>query len=411
MNPISAMVSYAWADADAAELLHVELALRGFSVFHDRCSFEVGTRLHQNMSDAVARCDGFVGYFTPASLYLGKPPDSPRPAIDDEFKPIMARRRDASVGQDQVAPVVIALSHGLGDPRSDAPTAIRRATGEDVSSLWMPVTLDQSTAGLTQAEAANVARCLLGAVLKDAHRAASPDPLEVSFCTRGDGQPPAFVTIDATMLVGGSVNRPGSAPDWERTLLGLTDLQTSLARWTTERRMVVRPRAHLSGCIAFGRVFNQAAGWHLEALGRHGRSAIPPALSDHTDLRFAADRSAARGDVSVEVDLIGGNVRELANNVIAELPDALSTRLQITRHGDDDLQPAEVGAMAGQAAREARQCIADTKPERVHLFCATAADFAVLFASRLTSLHADLHLYERVGDRYVPSLVIPQTLP
>jgi hypothetical protein len=33
----------------------------------------------------------------------------------------------------------------------------------------------------------------------------------------------------------------------------------------------------------------------------------------------------------------------------------------------------------------------------------------VRLGHRLTSLHADLHLYERDGHRYVPSLVIPAT--
>jgi hypothetical protein len=45
MNSPVAMISYSWSDEDAAELLHDELAIRGFEVVHDRHSFAVARQL------------------------------------------------------------------------------------------------------------------------------------------------------------------------------------------------------------------------------------------------------------------------------------------------------------------------------------------------------------------------------
>jgi len=44
-EPLTAMVSYQWDDSGAAELLHVELAMRGLTVLHDRCTFPSGSRI------------------------------------------------------------------------------------------------------------------------------------------------------------------------------------------------------------------------------------------------------------------------------------------------------------------------------------------------------------------------------
>jgi hypothetical protein len=115
---------------------------------------------------ADANCDGFVAYLTPHSLYESSPAGSPRPAIDGEFKPAMDRlARSQANDRGSRRPVIIPLTHGLGDPRTQAPERVRKATGKDISSLWTPVTLDQSTTSITGPEAAAVARALLEALL------------------------------------------------------------------------------------------------------------------------------------------------------------------------------------------------------------------------------------------------------
>jgi hypothetical protein len=405
---LSAMISYQWTDASAAELIHEELALRGFVVHHDRCSFPTGSRIGTNMEEAVASCDGFVAYLTPHSLYESSPAGSPRPAIDAEFKPAMDRLA-RSQAKDSVSrrPVIIPLTHGLGDSRTQAPERVRRATGKDISSLWTPVILDQSTASITESEAAAVGRALLAALLAPGTDRPTEDPIEVLVVTRGEGQPPAFLSTDGTNLLGGATNRPGEPATWDRYLAGLRDLQSALARWTERRQIDLRIRAHLSAAIAFGRVFNQAAGWRPDIEGRHGRVS-PSTEVDHEELRTSLDKGGRPGDLSVEIDLLDVRVSDLAAGALMNLAEPATNRLCIWREGQQsDLLPNDVAAMASGAAVAIRDAVFDLRPARTHVFCASPVEFAVLLGYRLTSLHTNLHLYERDGDGYVPSLIVP----
>jgi CBASS immunity sensor of nucleotide second messenger signals/TIR domain-containing protein len=408
MTPLSAMVSYQSKDAEAAELLHLELALRGLDVIHDRCTFQAGGRIPSQMADGVERCDALVIYLTRNSLYLDSP-GAPRPAIDGEFVPAMRRRRrELSRHPDwppsAVRPVVVPITHGLGDPRSEAPDVVRRETGEDISSLWAP-TIDQTTPSITQAEAAMVAKRVLDSLLPPGEGPADV-PLEVSVATRGTSQPPAALTVDATPLLGGDTPRPGEPSDWARYLVALRDVQATLVRHGRSRELRLQVNAHLTGAIAFGLVFNQAAGWGLEVRARHGWAAYRDA-PDSAGLNIGWDRLFGSADLSVEVDVLGRNVTDLADGVIATLADPPCGRLQVTRPAGADLMPAEVAAMASLTAAAIRRRVDECRPRRVHLMCAAPVEFGVLLGHRLTSLRADLHLYELSANQYVPSLVVP----
>jgi hypothetical protein len=414
MDPLSAMVSYSWDDADAAELIHEELALRGFDVYHDRCSFPLGSRIGQNMADAVARCDAFVAYLTPSSLYIGKPKGAPRPAIDKELLPMIQRWREATADARKggpAAPVVVALTHRLGDPRTEAPKAVLKGTGEDISSLWTPIVLDQATTGITQTEAAAVAGAVVRAVLAPGRRPHEDGPLDVVVTTRGEGQAPGFVTVDATPTLGGPASRTGVPADWSRFLAGITDLQAGLARWTRERRTHILARAHLTACLAVGRVFNQAAGWQLTVAGRHGDATMPPDADPDAHIKTVVDPGGGPGAMTVEIDLIGANVTALATDVIRNIGERPCARVQLRRKRTGDLLPDEIGASAAAAAATVREQVAECKPAVTRVFCASPSEFAVLLGNRLTSLHTDLQLYERDGSTYVPSLLIPYSVP
>lgn len=401
------MVSYQWDDAPAAELLHEELALRGLLVFHDRCAFPSGSRIASNMDNAVATCDGFVAYLTPNSLYESRPPGSARPAIDAEFKPIMDRlaRSNARPNQSR-RPVIVPLTHGLGDPREGAPERVRKATGKDISTLWTPVTLDQRTLSITRTEAASAGKSLVAALLQPGGGADS-ELIDVSVTTRGEGQPPTFLSVDATNSLGGATNRPGDPADWDRYLAGLRDLQGILAHWTQCRKLNLRMRAHLTAAIAFGRVFNQAGGWRPTIQGRHG-DVCPSDSTEHGQLRTALDKGGPAADFSVEIDLLDVKVSDLASDILRQLPNPATNRLCVwSEESGSELAPNDVAAMAAITSRSIRDAAFDIRPSRIHLFCASPVEFAVLVGHRLTSLHADIHLYERDGDRYASSLVIP----
>jgi len=415
LGSLSAMISYSWADSDAAELLHEELALRGFDVFHDRCSFPLGSRIGRNMADAVARCDAFVAYLTPSSLYLDKPDGMPRPAIDSEFLPVMKRwRRATSAGAarpgEPAAPVIAALTHGLGDPRTEAPQIVLKATGEDISTLWTP-DLDQLSSGITQPEAAMVARGVTRGVLGTQKKVAETGPLELVVTTRGEGQPPRFLSVDAARLLGGDESRPGDPNDWDRFLSGIRDLQTGLAHWTSERRLRILARAHITACLAMGRVFNQAAGWQPTVAGRHGNISMPGTLDTESPVDVDVDAIGGPGAMTIEIDLIGGNVTDLATNVIRATDEAPRARLQVRRKGTGNMVPTEVAVSAAVVANSIREQVAQFRPTTTRIFCASPSEFAVLVGNNLTSLHTALQLYERDGDHYVPSLLIPSTVP
>jgi hypothetical protein len=408
LTPLLAMVSYQRDDAEAAELLHVELALRGMVVVHDRCSFQVGGRIPTQMADGVESCDAFVIYLTRNSLYLDSP-GAPRPAIDAEFRPAMHRRqrelaRHPDLSPSAVRPVVVALTHGLGDPRSEAPKVVLRHTGQDISSLLVPA-LDQTTASITQAEAAMVASQVLDSLLPHGEGEAGAG-LEISVVTRGTGQPPAELTADGTPLFGGEPPRPGEPADWARYLAALRDIEGTLARHGRNRTLRIRANTHLTGAVALGRVFSQAGGWRPEVMGRHGWTTGADAPA-HAGLHIGGERYFGSDDLIVEVDILGWNVGGLADGVVAALPHPPLGRLQVTGAAGADLMPADVAAMASATALAIRQRIAESHPRRVHLMCAAPVEFGVLLGHRLTSLHTDLHLYERSGNRYVSSLVLP----
>ena len=179
------MISYQWTDSAAAELLHEELALRGLVVYHDRCTFPAGSRIGTNMDVAVASSDGFVAYLTPHSLYEDARAGTARPAIDSEFKPAMDRFAKSRARGEAARPVIIPLTHGLGDPRNEAPERVRRATGKDISTLWSPVVLDQDTDSITESEAAAVGKSLLaGLLVPGGDGEDGPGPLDVLVVTR-----------------------------------------------------------------------------------------------------------------------------------------------------------------------------------------------------------------------------------
>ena len=143
-----AMISYSWNDSDAADLIHDEFALHGFSVLHDRHSFTDGSRIPANMNSGVERCDVFVAYLTRHSLYLDKQADQPRPAVVGELLPALQRRRRNLTPGTVDTPIVLPLAHGLGD-RNEVAEIVREITGEDISSLWTGW-LDQTTPHITQ---------------------------------------------------------------------------------------------------------------------------------------------------------------------------------------------------------------------------------------------------------------------
>jgi len=407
----TAFISYQTADASTAELLHEELALHGLSVIHDRCSFPTSERVLDNMADAVEACDVFIAYVTPSYLYEGTPSGALRPAIDNEFKPAVAKRRrpGCATSAGKRRPVLLAFAHGLGDPRTVAQDRIRAATTENMSSLWLPFTLDQSTPGMTPAEASRVAREALRSVLDPSAPIEEVSwPIDLSLVTRGTGFRHGLLSIDGTSLFGGPTNRSGESANWSRLLVALRDVEAVISKWPEQRELRLLARCHLSAAVAFGRVFNQAAGWRLAVQGRGGEVRRAVGIYDHA-LVIEKDTISSRGDLSVEIDLLGHPVFDMATEALASR--VVGERLQMRRRGSGEIPPEGVPALAANAAQTLRERISALRPSLIHIFCSSPVEFAVFLGHELTSLHADLQLYERDGARYAESLTIPAATP
>jgi TIR domain/SMODS-associated and fused to various effectors sensor domain len=408
------MVSYQSADAVSSVRLRDELRLRGFVVVHDRTSFRGGEHVGNQMADGVDTCDAFVAYITPSYLYETAPSGSPRPALDQEFIPV-ARRREREiaeairVGADPktAGPVVYAVVRDLGDPHREAPERVRKATGIDISGWWAPV-VDQSPDDLRREDAATVAGEILKAVI--AHSVdAGHEELEISFVTRGTGQPPATVTIDATSLLGGEARRVGRSEDWGSVLAGLRDVEATLAAGGGVRSIRLRAAAHISAGILFGKVFHQAAGWRLIVGGRHGDVDGDVGDDDATNLRAVWIPGTASSDwLSVEIDMLGQPVSEMATEWIRTTATAPRGRLQISLvPGQHELEPEELAKLARATATEIRQRAAAERPKRIALMCASPIEFAVLVGHRLTAMWCALELLERGDDGYETVLTVP----
>lgn len=410
-----AMVSYQSADSVSAVRLRDELRLRGFVVVHDKTSFRGGEHVASQMADGIERCDAFLAYITPSYLYETASPGSPRPALDEEFIPV-TRRREGEIAEairlrvdpKTAGPVVYAVVRNLGDPHRDAPERVRRATGIDISGWWAPV-VDQSAGDLSRADAATVATEILRTVIAHHSVDLSGEGLEIAFVTRGTGQPPATVTIDATSLLGGETRRVGRPEDWESLSVGLRDVAATLAAGGSVRVIRLRAAAHVSAGILFGKVFHQAAGWRLVVAGRHGDVYSDIGEGDASDLSVVWIPGTASSDwLSVEIDMLGQPVSEMATEWMRTTAVPPRGRFQIklatTEH---DLESAELAKLARAVAREIRRRIAAERPTRVALMCASPIDFAVLVGHRLTAMWCVLELLERGDQGYETVLTVP----
>jgi hypothetical protein len=398
-----AMISYSWADSEPAELLHDELALRGFEVIHDRYTFETGNRIATAMSAGVERCDVFIPYLTRNSLYLDAPTGTARPAVTGELLPALRRRRANLRPGRPDRPIIIAIAHGLGD-RATAGELLRRHTGDDLASLWSPWPA-QDTAGLAQDEAASIADQALSAVLVDG--IGERQALELSVATRGGNPPPRRFTIDATRLVG-IERRTGTPADWERIAAALNSVANVLRRHDA-RDIRIELNCHLSAAYAVGRIFHQATRWNPRYETRHGQATAAAAV-DEAVVRGDLDQYDERGDLIVDIDLLHHGVAALTDTMAAAMPRP-GGRLSISTESTQDLTPTQIAASALRVSNQIRNSVAILRPERVHLTMAVPAAFAALLGHHTPAISSEVATYEFDGTRYVPAVVITPTAP
>ena len=196
---------------------------------------------------------------------------------------------------------------------------------------------------------------------------------------------------------------------WERILRGLRDVQDVLARMPG-RNLDLAARAHISGAIALGRIFNQAGGWRPSVEGRYG-PVQPSPMRSWDRLHVTVDPQGLGPDLSCEIALIPQPVFAMAREAIQSIPLRLSERVQLTLRQSGEIDSEASSQVAAEAAWKLRERIGIIRPPRTHIFCASPVEVAVLLGYRLTALGTDLHLYEADGDTYRLALVLPANLP
>lgn len=403
MDAPLAMISYSWADAEAAELLHDELALRGFRVIHDRHTFTEGSRIPANMTAGVDTCDVFVAYLTRHSLYLDRSPGEPQPALTGELRPALRRRRSNIAPGQADSPIVVLLPHGLGD-REAAAEIIRQVTGERVDTLWS-IWLDQNTDVISQDEAARVADNALEAFLQ---REPPRPPINLFVATRGTTPPPRRFTIDGTRLFGGR-RRPGHPTDWARLFAALQSVRRHLETVSGGGAIRIEMACHLSAAFATGRIFHQATRWS-PVFGTRRAESTPARKADPNGLACTFDPYADSGDLFVEIDLIGHDVAALTDQLAARLPPA-GGRISVIRSTTGDLSDREISQLALATADRIRAAHAAIRPERMHFTMAAPAGYSALLGYHLTALQADFVTYELAETGYAQALTLPGTTP
>lgn len=402
MNSPIAMISYSSKDNVAANLIHDELALRGFNVIQDQNSFTDGSRNAYNMTTGVETCDVFVPYLTRHSLYLDEPTEHPRPALESELRPAFQRRRRNLNQSGPIKPIIIPVVHGLGD-RNAASETIRRQTGEQIDSLWRSEWLNKKTKHITQPEAARLADQALRAFLE---QEPPKIPMKIFIATRGTIPQPRRFTIDGTRLLGGD-RRPGDLYSWSRLHAGLLSLVERLQSHCAGA-VAVDLACHLSAAFAVGRTLHQASRW-FPCFCTKSDTVIPTTKNGCRNLLGDLDRYAKPGDLLVDVNLLDHNVATPSDRLAVSLN--LGGRISLTRDSTHQMSPTEIAVAARSTAIKVRSAHAILRPKKIHLTMAAPAGFAALLGYHLTSLEADIVTYEFANYKYHKALVIPSVSP
>lgn len=164
---------------------------------------------------------------------------------------------------------------------------------------------------------------------------------------------------------------------------------------------MIEPACHLSAALATGFAFRRA--WRICVEDQHGQPCTSAADRTHPELEVIPESEAVRsGSLAVDVNLLP---REVESSVEATIRAGEPPRRRLTirrRELSRDLIPADIGPMAAMAADAIKNARAGC--DRVDLFLAGPATFAVLLGSELNAVGCPIRLHEHDRNRYVPIL-------
>lgn len=393
VRPPGAFVSYVHVPhKPSALLLTEELRLRGFSTFRDLDAIRHGHRIESEIEEGLDVSDIVVFDLTRETL-------ESEAVVELELRPTMRRFRT------ERRPIPFVVARGLGANAA----AVQEATWERLAvpfdATWT-MAITEAEVPIAQSDAATAAARALSAVFAP-RRGPDAGAWHLHLATRGHtSHGPQFV-IDATSLVGGSANRPGSEADWLRIWTALCDLERVLRAHGGRRAITITAQAHLTAAVAAGFAFRRVCGWTICVQAPSGIECSQSDVLAHDDIVVTTDPGSVRGKaITVEIDLLGHGIDEAVERGL-RAGDPPRERTLVRRAAyDRRIADGELGAMAAMAADAIKRRQRATGADTVRLFMAAPAPFAVLLGTELNALGGDLVLHEFHDGAYHPSLTI-----
>lgn len=369
-----------------------ELRLRGFTTFRDLDAIRHGHRIEREITDGLAAADVVVFDLTAEALESD-------PVVEMELKPTIRRFREEG------RPVPLIVARGLGA----TPASVQQATWSRLAipfdATWT-MTVPNADVPIAAADAAHAASRALTTVFAPG-RGPSDGAWNLHLATRGHPSHGRELVIDATSLVGGEANRPGTRQDWDRVLAGLRDVERALRAHGGRRLIDVTASAHLTAAFAAGFTFRRVCGWTVCAHTQNGSECHQSESLTHDGLMVISDPGSLNSKVmTVEIDLLGHGIDDAVERALraGEPP---RERLSIHRDAQGQrIDDAELGAMAAAIADQMKRRQRATGVHTVRLFMAAPAPFAVLLGTELNALGTDIELHEFHAGAYHPSLTI-----
>ncbi len=397
-EPFRAFGSYSWAtreDQESIGRLVSELRLRGFATFRDRDSLPPAAGIESRIRADLERSTVVVPYLTPQALESD-------PVVELEF------RTAAELERTRGRPILMPVVRNLGEDRAELTASTWDRLGYDFSARWTQIPPPGPDA-LEWTDAAKHARDALQVALP---AGGGPDDgrWEILLASRGDRPAPAQLTVDATDLLGGLGSQAGDSQTWSRLFDALCDLKGVLSTHGHRRRVLIRPFCHLSAAVAAGWAFRTMTGWSVTAVAIDGAECSPSRAQAHPELLVSPPEygsfRAHGGTLVVSIDLVPRDIAAAVRRDQAEPPRG---HLVITRASTGVLVPSgELAAMAAASAAAIKRQCATLAPDRIALYLAVPAVFAVLLGAELGALGCPLVLHEYTGSDYLPSIEIPR---
>jgi hypothetical protein len=386
-------LSYAHEDSESAARIAEELLARGIRVWQDIDDIRLGKRIESEMEDGIANCDGIVHLLTPAAIA------SPAVRREVEFA-IRRRRREPDFR-------VFAVARDIGEGHEEVGELTLAQFGENFARDWLEL-LAASEEPVDHEEAASFTRKVLRSLLP---RGKGPDDgtWHIGLHTRSLAAGMADLDLDWRPLLGSDARRPGDYESWGRAWRAVRDVRDVLCEHSARRQIFLEAAAHQTAAMLFGLAFSANARFRLAVVDQEGkewRREAPAQLDGFTINRQPEDLEGTY--LTIEIEVARQILPAVAEHIAATGEEPRARLLATPTDSVDWIEPRAGAQLARALATAAKEAIDDLSLRRVEVYTAAPIPLAVLFATELGALHAEIAIFEFHEDGYRPSIAIPE---